>query len=399
MTLKSVIKGLFAAIIVLTLNSGSIYANQIDTLISDLKSADTAVVNAAIYKLAALGPAAAKAVPALIDAYHSEHAPLCGSRECTGIDLKPDIVTAFIKIGPGAAPALPLLTKIIQDNETDRSSNNLCHSALMAIAGIGKKSADKTVMVTLGELLKDNNATMKTAALLKHEDATLPHDNALEALKALVAMEEKAEPALPAVKLYLNSDFSDLQAEALKVIAKADPDKQAVTKLLTDKLTAAENTCCSAYVADIAIPYLKNRTDMSPEELKQIDRSFEALLNKGEKQGQFVKENSIVLYTDILSEHPDSVEDSTIQAMARTFKRLPASGNSTGVLNLIKLSAALGPRAKPMIPALQDKIADSFFMADGYRSAAIRAVEAIAPEKKAETIAACRKYIEESLCR
>ena len=336
-------------------------ADKVDDLIETLKTSEDAVVmEKSIEQLAALGMYSEKAVPVLIAVYNSEGPQVCDRFECIRENSEP----------------------------TDTYHSDLCNSALFALMQIGK-----------GPMTAEGINTL--AAFLKDKDGSTYHDNVVAALKTLAEMEEKARPVLPQIRGYMNSEFTDLRAEALKAIMRIDSDPANVVKAITDQVSKAE-ACCSAWLDEIAIPYLhfRNKEDMTDSELGKIDSSLEVMLRQGEKNGQFVHETAYLnIYAGILVKYPERITAHTIKAMAATLARLPSNGNTAGIIEIINLSSALKSRAAPVLPSLAKKIVDSSFSQKGYRAAAFKAVDAIDPAKRAEIVQACRKYMSERECR
>ncbi len=372
--------------LIVTVFSEVVLAATVSKLIAELKAKDSAIVEKAIVKLGTMGPQASSAMPELVELFKKGVPPRCYQRECVGIDLRPQIIETFIKIGPKAVLGLPLMLEIVQKNEENKNNDDLCKHALRAIAFIGKVPVE-------------NNTIKILADFLKGKDGTFAHELVLEAIKTLSAFDKSAQLALPVVISFTKNTFADLQAQALRALIQIDLDRLEVIDILTEKINTAED-CCSKHIVEISIPYFKSITKWTPKELGLIDKSLFTLLKLGEKNGQIVNEAPyLTAYKDIFINQPSGIRDSTIEAMARTFAKLPASGNSSGVMDLIQLAIALKSRAQPMIPALQSKIVDSFFSTSGYRSAAIHAVEMIDPDKKPQVIEACRRYMDASICR
>jgi len=76
--------------------------------IADLKAAAPAIRNAAAYEIAGIGPAAAAAVPALIEALDDPAAV-----------VRFPVTVALGEIGPGAAAAVPRLKQMMEEDLND----------------------------------------------------------------------------------------------------------------------------------------------------------------------------------------------------------------------------------------------------------------------------------------
>ncbi len=363
-----------------------VFASPVSELITELKAQDSVVVQKAIVKLGVLGPQASSAVTELVELFKKGVPPRCYKRECVGIDLRPQIIDTFIKIGPKAVLGLPLMLEIVQKNYDNKNNDDLCKLALKAIAVIGREPVEKNTVKILADFLKG-------------KDGTFAHELVLEAIKTIGAFDKSGQLAVPVLISFTKNTFSDLQTQALRGLIQIDLNRLEIIEVLTAKINTAEG-CCSKHIVEISIPYFKSIAKWTPKELDLIDRSLFTLLKTGEKNGQIVNEAPyLTAYRNIFTNQPSGIRDSTIEAMANTFAKLPSTGNSSGIMDLIQLAIVLKSRAQPMIPALQSKIADSFFSTPGYRSAAIHAVEMIDPIQKAQVIQACRRYMDASICQ
>jgi HEAT repeat protein len=81
---------------------------QLTALIADLKAPAPSSRNAAAYEIASLGPAAAAAVPALIEALDDEVAA-----------VRFPVTVALGEIGPAAAAAVPRLKQMMEEDLND----------------------------------------------------------------------------------------------------------------------------------------------------------------------------------------------------------------------------------------------------------------------------------------
>lgn len=81
---------------------------QLSALIADLKAPAPSNRNAAAYEIAGLGPAAAAAVPALIEALDDEVAA-----------VRFPVTVALGEIGPAAAAAVPRLKQMMEEDLND----------------------------------------------------------------------------------------------------------------------------------------------------------------------------------------------------------------------------------------------------------------------------------------
>ena len=97
------------------------------TLLADLKSAAPQTRNAAAYQLAGMGPAAAPAVPALIEALQ-DPSPA----------VRYPVTIALREIGPKAKAAIPALKKVADEDISDE----VAASARRAIRAIDPKALD-----------------------------------------------------------------------------------------------------------------------------------------------------------------------------------------------------------------------------------------------------------------
>ena len=88
-------------------------------LIADLKAAAPMTRNSAAYSIAGIGPAAAPAVPALIEALHDQEASVR--------------FPALREIGPAASAALPALEEALDDRNDDVAA--MAKKAITAIKG------------------------------------------------------------------------------------------------------------------------------------------------------------------------------------------------------------------------------------------------------------------------
>ena len=102
-------------------------------MIADLKSEAPYTRNGAAYELAHMGPKAAPAVPALIDALQDPAA-----------SVRYPVTIALREIGPAAAAAVPALTKVAEEDLNDEVAS----SALQALKVIDPAAAAK---VTAGK--------------------------------------------------------------------------------------------------------------------------------------------------------------------------------------------------------------------------------------------------------
>jgi HEAT repeat protein len=93
----------------------------ISQIIPDLKAAAPYTRNGAAYQLAHMGPAAAPAVPALIDALGDPDAA-----------VRYAVTVALREIGPAAKAAVPALKKVMDDDINDEVSSS-ARRALRAI--------------------------------------------------------------------------------------------------------------------------------------------------------------------------------------------------------------------------------------------------------------------------
>jgi len=116
-----------SALAALTLLSTQVRAQQymladqrpISAVIADLKAAAPQTRNAAAYTLSGMGPDAAPAVPALIEALNDEAAT-----------VRFPVCVALREIGPAASAALPALEKALDDPNDD-------------VAAMAQKAIDK----------------------------------------------------------------------------------------------------------------------------------------------------------------------------------------------------------------------------------------------------------------
>jgi len=81
---------------------------SLSSLIADLKAQAPMTRNAAAYSIAGIGPAAAPAVPALIEALDDESPA-----------VRFPVCVALLEIGPAASAALPALEKALDDRNED----------------------------------------------------------------------------------------------------------------------------------------------------------------------------------------------------------------------------------------------------------------------------------------
>jgi HEAT repeat protein len=100
----------------------------ISQLIADLKAAAPYTRNGAAYQLAHMGPAAAPAVPALIEALSD---PVASVRYPVTIALR--------EIGPAAKAAVPALKKVVEDDINDE----VAASAKQALRRIDPSAVDE----------------------------------------------------------------------------------------------------------------------------------------------------------------------------------------------------------------------------------------------------------------
>ena len=115
-------RALGAAVLALAVTAGSAGAQSaspaakepqaggrpLSELIADLKAAAPVIRNAAAYDIAGLGPAAASAVPALIEALDDPVAV-----------VRFPVTVALGEIGPGAAAAVPRLKQMMEEDLND----------------------------------------------------------------------------------------------------------------------------------------------------------------------------------------------------------------------------------------------------------------------------------------
>jgi len=109
--------GALALALVLTAGSASAqtaakepetHGRPLSEWIADLKAAAPVIRNAAAYEIAGLGPAAAAAVPALIEALDDPVAV-----------VRFPVTVALAEIGPGAAAAVPRLKQMMEEDLND----------------------------------------------------------------------------------------------------------------------------------------------------------------------------------------------------------------------------------------------------------------------------------------
>ncbi len=81
---------------------------QLSEWIADLKAAAPSIRNGAAYEIAGMGPAAASAVPALIEAL-DDPAPA----------VRFPVTVALAEIGPAAAAAVPRLKQMMEEDMND----------------------------------------------------------------------------------------------------------------------------------------------------------------------------------------------------------------------------------------------------------------------------------------
>lgn len=86
----------------------SFQGQSLSSLIADLKAAAPMTRNAAAYSIAGIGPAAASAVPALIEALNDDNAA-----------VRFPVCVALREIGPAASAALPALEQALDDGNED----------------------------------------------------------------------------------------------------------------------------------------------------------------------------------------------------------------------------------------------------------------------------------------
>ena len=100
----------------------SFQGHPLHELIADLKAAAPMTRNAAAYSIAGIGPAAAPAVPALIEALHDQEA-----------SVRFPVCVALREIGPAASAALPALEEALDDRNDDVAA--MAKKAITAIKG------------------------------------------------------------------------------------------------------------------------------------------------------------------------------------------------------------------------------------------------------------------------
>jgi HEAT repeat protein len=100
----------------------SFQGHPLHELIADLRAAAPMTRNAAAYSIAGIGPAAAPAVPALIEALHDQEAA-----------VRFPVCVALREIGPAASAALPALEEALDDRNEDVAS--MAKKAITAIKG------------------------------------------------------------------------------------------------------------------------------------------------------------------------------------------------------------------------------------------------------------------------
>jgi HEAT repeat protein len=100
----------------------------ISQLIADLKAAAPQTRNGAAYELAHMGPAAAPAVPALIEALGDPAA-----------SVRYPVTIALREIGPAAKAAVPALKKVVDDDINDE----VAASAKQALRHIDPSAVDE----------------------------------------------------------------------------------------------------------------------------------------------------------------------------------------------------------------------------------------------------------------
>ena len=90
--------------------------------VADLKAPSPETRNAAAYEIAGLGPSAAAAVPALIDALNDPEP-----------SVRLPVAVALREIGPAAKAAVPALTKVYQEDLNDEVAS-MARRAISKIA-------------------------------------------------------------------------------------------------------------------------------------------------------------------------------------------------------------------------------------------------------------------------
>jgi HEAT repeat protein len=179
---------------------------DIPSLIKLLHDPDYSVRLAAVEALDEFGPAAAPAVPDLIEIL-SEDSDLPGSA-----------MTTLLDIGPAAAPAVPALIKVLDDD--DYGYRGL---AAQALGSIGPDA--KTALPKLEELLSgDSNSSVRVSA-----GEALGNIGNPEAIPSLIAALDDQDPMTRRYVALALAKFGDQARMAVPaLVAKLSDDEEYV---------------------------------------------------------------------------------------------------------------------------------------------------------------------------
>jgi HEAT repeat protein len=292
----------------------------------------------ACHTLGAMGPAAEPAFPALVDMLGRGDYPHLAA-------------SALVQIGPAARPVVPALIALIEERKTGKIQES-ARAAVWALGAIGP--ADQ-VLPTLLQILEES----QNVAL---------HDSAADAMarlgpaagKALPALIRDAEAKWPEVHPSTVAALGQMGPEAVPVLGRVLKDAPARSRAL-----AAETLGAMGAAAKAAVPALRNALhDREPR--VALEAAF--ALCQLDADPQYAREVIVQAVRDepfrgVMQFRPGPELSRRIQKVGPVL--LPAlvdllkDSNTPRQLRAIDAIAAMGPAAKPAIPALLPLARDS----------------------------------------
>jgi HEAT repeat protein len=309
------------------------YANAALTkLESDLQQSSVAARVAALKNLAALGPAAAPAVPAIIDALNENRAGAA----------------------TGAAIGRPV-------------SPSITEAALNALIRIGPKAHDAAPYLT--PLLKDRNELLRRPLVLQALKVIGPTSEAGSILTRVVGEEGRFTPArVTAIEVLGKVDPPVTEAcDMLRELAqdRTDPKTQQAAETALNSIVERSDAAARRESADASIQTLRLKLDSrNPKEDRiQACNDIGELGSKGSPLVPTLM--SLVTDRDIEVRHAaidalGGIGSSAIVAVPSLITHFLAEGNPNERSRFCSAIAKIDPSGKRTIPLLQEALDDPF---------------------------------------